>query len=173
MMARYREKTTTAYHELSALIEDGVAALSAARILIAKMEGLPGGVDATPSQALSKRVRDTDTITAKTRRSPKMRQDSARVSAQDRLLQRMPRAGRNGVAILQRLMDEPDCDVASEELVHTAGIRSIGIQVVKVYICHLRRELEANGIDPKCLVTGHRSYRLQSTALPAIAALLA
>ena len=156
------------YHDLAAMIDAGIQALSAARALLHRLEDRPG----TPiDPGLSKLFSSPEVFIPPRTRKP-MGQDRRLLPIIDRLVALMPRAGRNGVAILLRLLDEPGFYVSREELVRAAGIRTADAKAVKVYICNLRHALRLVGIPADAIETGRRSYRLVPDSAAAIRLLM-
>jgi len=144
------------YLELAALIDMSVQALSAARTVLRRLG--EAGYDPTPvnTDPFSFNVSEAFEGWKPAPRYPR------RSKTLDRIVELMPRAGRNGAAILLRLLEEPGEYVTSRELVQVAGIRSSGIKAVKVYICHLRAALQTLDFPPDTIETGRGSYRLNS-----------
>lgn len=72
------------------------------------------------------------------------------------------KAGKVGVRILLRLLDEPDQYVPHGALAEAAALRSRTSNAVKVYICYLRNALREGGYSPEMIETGRLSYRIRS-----------
>lgn len=85
-----------------------------------------------------------------------------------RIHHRIHRAGRAGAAILLRMIEQPDVFIDQKNLATSAGVASKSPNVVKVYICQLRKGLEEQGLPADMIETGRRSYRLRSDAIPQI-----
>ena len=154
------------YLELAALIDMSVQALSAARTVLRRLG--EAGYDPAFARADPFSLNIPDVFEG---RKPAPRYPRRNKSF-DRILQLMPRVGRNGAAILLRLLDEPGEYVTSHELVQVAGIRSSGIKAVKVYICHLRSSLQALEFPPETIETGRGSYRLKGEMASRLSALI-
>lgn len=154
------------YLELAALIDMSVQALSAARNVLRRLS--EGGYEAA--------VERGDPFHHNILESLDSRKSTSRYRRRgkdlDRAVELMPRAGRNGAAILLRLLDEPGKYVTSHELVQIAGIRSSGIKAVKVYVCHLRASLQALDFPADTIETGRGCYRLNSEVASRLSALI-
>ncbi|MEK9212828.1 hypothetical protein [Sphingomonas sp. 2378] len=156
------------YRELTTLIETGLEALATARALLNRLDERPGPSLRPRRSALPRSMFASNPPAV----SKTIEQDRRRSAAMERLVALQPRIGRNGAAVLLRLLDEPGVYVACEELVRAAAIRTTDIKAVKVYICHLRCALRMMGIPAHSIQTGRRSYRLAPDGAVAIRSLL-
>ncbi|MET3438031.1 hypothetical protein [Sphingomonas sp. 1185] len=156
------------YRELTSLIETGLEALATARAMLHRLD------EQTAPHSGSRRSPSLQSISGPNpqRMLKQIGQDRRRTAAIDRLVALQPRVGRNGAAILLRLLDEPGVYIACDELVRAAGIRTADVKAVKVYICHLRCGLRMMGISAEAIQTGRRSYRLIPDVVAGITALL-
>jgi len=144
------------YLELAALIDMSAQALAAARSVLRRLG--EAGYEPTPDRADPFHPNILGSLDPHKLRSRYRR----RSKALDRVVELLPRAGRNGAAILLRLLEEPGEYVSSHELVQVAGIRSSGNKAVKVYICHLRAALQLLDFPRDTIETGRGGYRLNS-----------
>ncbi|MFE8585961.1 hypothetical protein ACFX59_17895 [Sphingomonas sp. NCPPB 2930] len=168
MVERYKEKSDE-FRELAVLLEKGVEALSAAVALLAEFS--PDEY-AIRSQALPHDLERLTSISSRALRYGNDEDYRAWSRAQEACVSVMPRIGRNGAAMLLRLLREPGVDISTAELSHAAGIRSPGVKAVKVYICHLRRALQERHFPADAIETGRCSYRLSVAAAPGIRKML-
>ncbi|WP_322963855.1 hypothetical protein [Sphingomonas fuzhouensis] len=160
------------YRELTAMIDAGIEALSAARALLHRLEELPDALIDPELLKLFLSPPLIPTVSIQPLSRKLIAQEQRRLLVIERMAALMPRAGRNGVAILLRLLDEPGSYVSCEELVRAAGIRSVDGKAVKVYICNLRCALRLVGIPTSAIETGRRSYRLVQDSVAAIRSLV-
>lgn len=70
--------------------------------------------------------------------------------------------------ILRQLLDQPGEFIDQRDLAMVAEVTPGSSNVVKVYICHLRKALEHHGFGTDVIETGWKSYAIKADAVPSI-----
>ena len=133
--------------QVHALLDLAMDAVVQARMLISKRREM--GSDALMSDAAEALRRE-------------WMDHASPASIEETLLPRVGRSGRKGAKLLLRLMDEPDRYISHGALSEAVELRSPSGDAIKVYICHIRNALRAEGYSPDLIETGLRSYRVRS-----------